>query len=78
MSAATINQDFQDISNAINVISTGNGSITLNTQSSGVIDIKHSGITILSVNVDAPIDMKAKEGQNINLNISDLHINLSM
>ena len=32
MSAATINQDFQVISNAIQAISTLNGNITLDTQ----------------------------------------------
>ena len=86
MSAATINQDFRVISNAIDAIGRLDGSITLDTQSTGVIDIKHSGTTVLSVSVDRGIVMQAKEEQNINLNTSDggklsfvtLNVNLSM
>ena len=71
MSAATINQDFRVISNAIDAISTLNGSITLDTQPSGVIDIKHAGTTVVSINVDGSIEMTAKPSQNINLTTSD-------
>ena len=66
MSAATINQGFRVISNAIDAISTLNGSITLDTQPSGVIDIKHAGTTVLSVGTDGSIEMIAKPSQKIN------------
>ena len=67
MSAATINQDFWVISNAIDTMSTLNGSITLDTQPTGVIDIKHAGITVVSLNTNGSMDMQAKEVQNSNL-----------
>ena len=71
MSAVAINQDFRVISNAIDAISTLNGSITINTQPTGVIDIKHAGTTVVSIANDDSIKMKANLSQNISITTSD-------
>ena len=71
MSTAAINQDFRVVCNAIDVISTLNGSITLDTQPTGVVEIKHVGSTMASIANDVSIEMKAKLSQNINLTTSN-------
>ena len=71
MSAATINQDFQVISNAIQAISTLNGNVTLDTQPTGVVDVKHAGTTVSKVANDGSVEITAKPGKNINRTTSD-------
>ena len=70
MSAAIINQSFKVIDNSIDAISTLNGSISIDTQPSGSIDIKQGGETVINITEDGVITMTAKDNQNINLTTS--------
>ena len=71
MSTAQFHQDLRVISNSIDAISTLNGSIKFDTQPSGVLDIKHTGTTVMLVKADGSIEIKAKPSRNLHPTTSD-------